>query len=982
MKRFFNSRLLASLVILGTAYTTQAQIEYLHSDRHHWEITPVTDETEQLHEFSATGITVKNAVSGIVPGTVFTAYVEAGHEKDPNFGDNIHCVERDKYDRSFWYRTEFEIPQDFNKEHIWLNFNGVNRKAQIFLNGCLLGTLDGFMHRGNFDITKIAKRDAVNTLLVKVDMPSTPLANQGSPTYLSSGGWDWMPYVPGLNSGITDKVWISNSGAVTITDPWIRSKLPNRAKAELSIELELKNSSSQSVKGIVKGTINPGNIEIAQEVELSGGESKKISFDKRYFPQLIINNPNLWWPNGYGEPNLYTCNFEVSCNGETSHGKEVSFGIREYSYDKKDGVFHIYINGTPVFVKGANWGMSEYMLRCRGEEYETKIRLHHQMHFNMIRNWLGSVTDEEFYHYCDKYGIMVWDDFWINSNPNLPYDLNVFNNNMIEKIKRVRNHPCVAVWCGDNEATPQPPLTGWMAENVRTFDGGDRWFQPCSNDGGLSGSGYWGAFDQRYYFTDYPDPSSGGDGKRGWGFRTEIGTAVVPNVESVRKFIPESSLWPIDEMWNKHYFGTNASNALPEQYRKMIDEGYGKATDVEDFCKKAQLVNYESNKALYEGWLDHIWEDASGVMTWMGQSAYPSMVWQTYDYYYDLTGAFWGCRSACEPLHIYWNPVTEEIKTVNTTANDYKGLRAEATVYNLNGRLVERYSKSEIINSLSNTSAQCFVLDFNKERTVLSLGKEAVASSTLQGNPTDVTDGNENTRWAAAKADNEWIYIDLGSRQPIGGVRLNWEAAYGKSYKIQVSDDARNWKEIYKTSEGREGIHRITFPEVEARYVRMFGIELGWWFGYSLWSFDVLSGTPPSEGLDDVHFIRLKLYDVDGKVISENNYWRGNNRKDFTALNRLQPVKVKISSRIHIADDGKATVTAEISLPRSAANVAFATHVQLTRNNDGERILPAIMSDNYFTLLPGEKKNITIEFDSSLLQDSGYTLTATPYNNN
>lgn len=982
MKKQRNGGIFIAIIIALVTTSVQAQIKYLHSDVHQWQIIPAIDnETTQLHTLSADDADIRDAIPAIVPGTVFAAYVDAGEEDDPNFGENIHRVDRSKYDRSFWYRTEFEIPKDFDKEHLWLNFDGVNRRARIFLNEQLLGVLDGFMHRGRFNISNVANREGKNILLVKVDIPDKPLANQGSPTYLSSGGWDWMPYVPGLNSGITDKVWLSNCGEITIIDPWIRSRLPNRAKAELSIALDVKNSSDSNKKSTVKGTIYPGGIEFMQEIEIGAGETKTVKFDKRYFPALVINNPRLWWPNGYGEPNLYTCKFEVLCNGELSQDKEVTFGIKEYNYDKKDNVFHLHINGVPVFVKGANWGMSEYMLRCRDSEYETKIRLHHEMNFNMIRNWLGSVTDDDFYKYCDKYGIMVWDDFWINSNPNLPYDLTVFNHNMIEKIKRLRNHPCIAVWCGDNEATPQPPLTGWMEENVRTFDGGDRHFQPCSNDGGLSGSGYWGAFDQRYYFTEYPDPSSGGDGKRGWGFRTEIGTAVVPNIESIKKFIPEESLWPINEMWNKHYFGSNASNALPEQYMNMIEQGYGKADNLEDFCRKAQLLNYTSNKALYEGWLDHIWEDASGVMLWMGQSAYPSMVWQTYDYYYDLTGAYWGCRAACEPLHIYWNPVTEEVKVVNTTSKDYNELTAEATVYNLDGKPVKRYYKNCTIKSLSNTAAQCFVLDFNKERTILSLGKEAIASSTLQGEPAYVTDGDETTRWAAAKADNEWIYIDLGSKQEIGGVRLNWEAAYGKAYKIQISDDAHNWREIYKTNEGCEGVHQIVFPEVEARYVRMLGIELGWWFGYSLWSFDVLSGTPASEGVDDVHIIRLKLSDKEGNVISENNYWRGNNRKDFTALNGLEPVAVKHKSRMHISKDGIATITAEVSLPRSAKNIAFAVHLQAIRNSDGERILPMIMSDNYFTLLPGEKKTVTMEFDSKLLQGDGYTLIVTPYNN-
>lgn len=237
-------------------------------------------------------------------------------------------------------------------------------------------------------------------------------------------------------------------------------------------------------------------------------------------------------------------------------------------------------------------------------------------------------------------------------------------------------------------------------------------------------------------------------------------------------------------------------------------------------------------------------------------------------------------------------------------------------------------------------------------------------------------------RWAAHRSDNEWIYVDLGSIQSVGGVRLNWEAAYGKAYKIQISDDAKNWKEIYKTNEGREGVEEITFPEVKARYVRMFGIELGWWFGYSLWSFDVLSGTRPTEGLTDVHFIRLTLKDKSGKVLSENNYWRGNGRRDFTALNTLPEARLKVSSKLVDGDEeGKACINATVTNPRSAQGVAFAVHVQAVRTTDGERILPAMMNDNYFTLMPGESKDLAITFDKSLLQGGSYRLQVTPYNN-
>lgn len=952
------------LLPLGAA----AQTYYLHSDNPqvHWEISP--DEP-------VSGV---EPVEGVVPGTVFTSYVTAGREKDPNFGDNIQQVDRKKYDRSFWYRTEFQVPADFTKSHVWLNMNGVNRNAEILLNGKRIGYLDGFMMRGRYDITRIVNRQGKNKLEILVTPPTLPIANQGSPTYLSSSGWDWMPYVPGLNSGLTDKIWLSNSGDMTITDPWVRTNLITRSKAELGLTMELRNNGTEEKLARVVATIQPGNIEVAKELWIKPGEKRTVSLDKDAYKQLIVNNPRLWWPNGYGEPNLYTCTIKASEYDNPSDEKVVQFGIKKYTYDTDGGIFHIHCNGVPIFVKGANWGMSEYMLRCRGAEYDTKIRLHYEMNYNMIRNWLGSTTDDEFYECCDRYGIMVWDDFWINSGKTLPNDLNVFNANMVEKIKRVRNHPCVAVWCGDNEGTPEPPLVGWMAEDIKTFDGGERWFQARSNAYNLSGSGYWGAYDERYYFLPYPCQQSEPVMTLGWGFRTEIGTAVVPTYESLCKFMPQDHLWPVDDMWNLHYFGPSAGNAQPDKYKRMAAD-YGELQGVEDFCRKAQLVNLQSNKAMYEGWVDHIWEDASGIMNWMGQSAYPSMCWQTYDYYYDMTGAFWGCKKGCEPVHIYWNPVTEEVKVANTTAHDVEDLVAEATVYNMDGTVLKQFGQKATVSALSNSAAQCFTLDFNHERECLSLGKKAVASSTSHGEPALVCDGKDDTRWAAEKADNEWLYIDLGSVQEVGEIRLNFEAAYGRAYRLQVSNDAKHWREVVKEDAGHEGVKVYTFPEVKARYVRFLGIELGWWYGYSLWDFSVWGGVKPTEGLSDVHFIRLVLRDKQGNIVSENSYWRGQNRTDYRAMSQMAPAKLKVNHRL-TRKDGRATITAQVSLPQNARTIAVATHLVARSKVTGERLLPAIQNDDYINIFPGETRTVTIEFDESLLQQGGYDLEVTPFN--
>jgi hypothetical protein len=940
-----------------------------------WKVRPQSAVNDAVEKICRPDYDASNWVNAIVPGTVFASYVAAGLEKDPNFGDNIYKVDRSKYDRNFWYRAEFATPAVVGRGKTWLNFKGINRKADIYLNGVRIGSLNGFMQRGRYDVTDLLKREGNNVLAVLVYLPEQPLGNYASPSYISSAGWDWMPYVPGLNMGITDKVFLSNGGDMLIQNPWIRTDLPTNARADLSIAVTVKNTSSTYQQAELRGVIQPGDIHFSRKVGVQPGRKVDVAFDKKQFTQLMIDNPKLWWPNGYGAPNLYTCQLSLRAGGVVSDTQKVVFGIKKYSYDTVGHVLHVFINRTRVFIKGGDWGMSEYMLRCRGQEYDTRVRLHREMNFNMIRNWIGSVTDEEFYDACDKYGIMVWDDFWLNANPNLPADVNNFNANAIEKIQRFRNHPAIAVWCADNEGWPEPPLSGFLKEDIATYDGGDRWYQPNSHAENLSGSGLWGSHDPRWYFTPFP-ASLGGN--RGWGLRTEMGTSVFTNFESFKKFMPADKWWPRNEMWNLHFFGPLAFNAGPDDYEASIKERYGNPKGIEDFCRKAQLLNIETNKAMYEGWEDHMWEDASGLMTWMSQSAYPSMVWQTYDYYFDLTGAYWGAKSACEPLHIQWNPVNNSVKVINTTAKD-ADLVAEAAVYNMDGSLAGRYNESKSITAPANTASNCFTLGFNADQRNLALNRPAYASSTASGEPISVTDENSDTRWASKESDNQWIYVDLGKVSTVNGVGLNWEEAYGKSFKIQVSDDAQTWQDVYTTTEGRVGKQRIDFDDVNGRYVRMLGVERGSGWGYSLWDFAVYGGDIKNNGLSDVHFIKLTLKDNAGKTVSDNFYWRGNKRRDFTALNTLPRVNLKVSSKI-VRRDGKCLIEAQVTNPASSPAVAFAVRVQALKSSTKEQLLPAIVSDSYFTLFKGETKTVRIEFDAAQLGGDVPVVVAEAYN--
>jgi hypothetical protein len=821
MMRFI--QLVAGLLLMAFATSAQEKISLTG-----WKLRPADS-------------TSGSWIAAVVPGCVFASYVAAGLEKDPNYADNIYKVDQRKYNRDFWYKAEFASPDISPGRYCHLHFDGINRKGEIFLNGTRLGLLDGFMDRGDFDITQLLSPAGKNVLTVLVSWPGRPIANHASPTYISSDGWDWMPSVPGLLQGITDEVYLSINGPVTISDPWIRTDLPSRDKAILSIAVDLKSNSTQRDTGTLSCVIQPGNITLSHHVHLQPGESAHFSFD------TTIIHPRLWWPNGYGDPNLYTCTFRYSASPSIppSDSTTVNFGIRKYTYDSTGGVLHILVNGKKIFVRGGNWGMSEYLLRCRGAEYDWKVKLHREMHMNMIRNWIGSVTDDDFYDACDKYGIMIWDDFWLNSHPNLPDDVFAFNRNAVEKIKRFRNHPSVAVWCGDNESTPLPPLNGWLREDVATYDGGDRRYQPNSHAGGLTGSGPWRNFDPTWYFTKYP---GGFGGTPGYGFRTEIGTAVFTTYESFSKFIPDSAAWPRNEIWDRHFFGQSAANGGPDIYEATINKNYGTATGIRDFCRKAQLLNIETNKALYEGWQHHMWDDASGVMTWMSQSAYPSFVWQTYDYYYDLTGAWWGIKAACEPVHIQWSYADNSVKVINTSPADLRHLTATATVYYLDGKIATAYSKLATIDAPSDTTSFCFNIDFTAKPAPLTA----------------------------------------------------------------------------------------------------------------------------------VHFIRLMLRDDQGKTLSDNFYWRSNKESDYTALNTLPAARLKWNAVLLHTNTGQDLIRVTVTNP--SAPVAFAIRVQAVRARDGERLLPALMDDNYFTLFKGEHKTIDITFDPSLLNGGAYKLIVEPYN--
>ena len=379
---------------------------------------------------------------------------------------------------------------------------------------------------------------------------------------------------------------------------------------------------------------------------------------------------------------------------------------------------------------------------------------------------------------------------------------------------------------------------------------------------------------------------------------------------------------------------------------------------------------------MYEGWQHHMWDDATGIMTWMSQPAYPSLVWQTYDYYLDPTGAYWGIRKACEPVHIQWSHADNSVKAVNTTREPLEAT-ATARVYDLDGRLLPQFTQQLRVSLAANTARSLFDLNFSEGNLARNRPVKASSSSPDGAGAGALTDGNDSSRWASEYSDDQWIEVDLGERRAFTEVVLRWEDAHAAAYKLQLSDDGRTWRDVYETQDAQGGEQTIPLPLQQARYVRMLGLRRATQWGYSLYEMEVYRRDAKAPKLSPVHFIRLELTDRDGRLLSDNFYWHATRRGDYTALNTLAPAKLQVRSQLTAAGGRKVIRTTVRNVGRS---VAFAVHVQPYRRSDGERILPYVADDNYFTLLQGESRQIDFEFDAGLLPDDRYTVRAEAYN--
>lgn len=641
-----------------------------------------------------------------VPGTVLSSYLNMGALPDPNFGDNQLQISESFFRSGFWYRTQFFIPENFNREELFLNFDGINWVAVVFLNGVRIGRISGAFTRAKFNVTKAIIPGVHNVLAVRIienrnfgavkeQNAVSPDQNGGilgadNPTFHASVGWDWIPTIRGRNMGIWNDVFLTTTGAVSLEDPFVQTflPLPDTTRATIRMEATLTNHRDEFILGNLEGSY--GDVPFKLEVGLEPGEIRTVS------TEINLENPLLWWPKGYGAPNLYPVTMTFNIRDMVSDSLSFLSGVRQVDFDENNGILSLYINGRRFIGRGGNWGFSESNLNYRGREYDIAVAYHADMNFTMIRNWVGQIGDNEFYEACDRHGIMVWQDFWL-ANPwdgPDPVNTRMFMQNANDMVCRIRNHPCIAIYVGRNEGFPPKELDDALREMIPRLHPGIHYISH-SAAGVVSGGGPYRALPVRDYYLLYGKDR----------MHSERGMPNVMNYESILQTIPQEHLWPHNDMWGLHDFCLEGAQGAAS-FLEMVEKAFGPAENAEQFSQYAQWINYDGYRGIFEGRS----EFRHGMLLWMSHPAWPSMVWQTYDYFFDPTAAYFGCKKASEPLHIQWNPVYHDIEVVNLHAGSWEGLRAHAQIINTDGSV--QWEKDTLVNSNEDSTVKCFRLEF------------------------------------------------------------------------------------------------------------------------------------------------------------------------------------------------------------------------------------------------------------------------------
>ena len=706
-----------------------------------------------------------------VPNTVVGALVENGTYPEPFFGMNLRTLPGMTYPvaknfsllpmapaspfaRGWWYRKEFDLPATLGGRAVFLNFDGINYRANVWLNGQRLGDareIAGAFRRYALDVTRWARPGARNAVAVEVFAPDV--------TDLAVTWVDWSPMPPDKNMGLWSDVYVTESGSIALRDAHVVSKvdLPGLDAAHLTVTAEALNTTDRAVRGTVRGAI--GDIRFTQEVSLDPRERRIVRFTPESTPVLNVRHPRLWWPYRMGEPSLHTLALEVEADGGVSDRAQVRSGIREVTSELTDKGHRLFrVNGRPILIRGGGWA-SDMMLRRSSPRLRAEMRYVREMGLNAIRSE-GKFESDEFFDLADEQGILVmigWCccDHWETWDKWDAEDRRVAVASLADQTRRLRNHPSVFAWTNGSDGPPPPPVEKAYLDELERVE----WSVPVLSNatdkpgmGGPSGVKMRGPYE--YVPPSYwlLDTKNGG----AFGFDTEVSPgAAVPPIESLKQMLPPEHLWPIDEFWTFHAGGQEFATLKP--FTTALESRYGKATSAEDYARKAQALTYEGQRAMFEAFARNKYT-ATGVIQWMLNNAWPSMIWHLYDHYLRPGGGYFGTKKACEPLHVQYSYDDRSVVVVSERLEAARGLKVKARVLDLGLR--EKFAREATVDVPADGVVRAFDIPVLKDVTEAYFVRLDLADASG-------TSVSTNLYWLATRDDvldwkkTEWFYTPV-----------------------------------------------------------------------------------------------------------------------------------------------------------------------------------------------------------------------------
>ncbi len=673
-----------------------------------WQIVSSDSVPYSGEEIASSKINAGGWFGAHVPSTVLGALVAGGKFENSYYGKNLENVPPAMFQKSWWYRAVFDLPELQRLSRNILRFSGINYRADVWLNGKKIAGRDsvyGAFRVFEFNISHLV-REKNNVLAVQVFPPQ--------PGDFTIGFVDWNPAPPDKNMGLWRKVEIVRSGGVRLKDPFVRAELNESFdQADLIIMVRAQNLTSAKLSGVLTGRIE--DIQFKKTVELLPGSDKLIKLTAKDFPQLSIKHPRLWWPHTMGKPELYSLDLRFEINGNIFDQQQVTFGIRKVEdYFTEEGYRGYKINGQKVLIQGGGW-TDDLMLADSPKKIRAQLQYVKHMNLNTIRLEGFWGKDQTIYNMCDSLGVLImagWSCQWewesylgkacdrfggVKSKA----DMALVSAYWRDQLTMFRNHPSIFVWLGGSDMLPRPELEKMYLQILEEIDGTRPYLgaaahavSEVSGPTGVKMNGPYDYVPPKYW---YEDTMYGG----AYGFNTETGPGPQPPpLSSIKKMIPESHLWPIDDMWEYHC-GRNKFNTL-KRYLMALVNRYGQPSDLVDFDKKAQIMNYEAMRPMFESFAVNKFK-ATGVIQWMLNSAWPEMYWQLYDYYLMPNGAFYGAKKACAPKQLIYNYKDHSVYLNNNQLSPQNGLKAKIRVFDMDSKMV---LKNEIETSISGNSVK------------------------------------------------------------------------------------------------------------------------------------------------------------------------------------------------------------------------------------------------------------------------------------